>query len=75
MKSDAVLLGHEEEELRPPVSSSDAPVAAYPASDALPKIEMAKYPTLIGEIGTPFDMDGKRAYYDEKWKGKPLLLL
>ncbi|KAF9540820.1 hypothetical protein CPC08DRAFT_471574 [Agrocybe pediades] len=34
---------------------------------------LGQYPTLMGEIGAPFDMDGKRSYgwgsEGEKWKG------
>jgi len=39
---------------------------------ALPPTSPARYPTIIGEIGTPFDMDSKRSYgYTDggKYKG------
>jgi hypothetical protein len=39
---------------------------------ALPPNSLARYPTIIGEIGTPFDMDSKRSYGytdSDKYKG------
>ena len=38
---------------------------------ALPPTSLARYPTIIGEIGTPFDMDSKRSYgYTDSGKYK-----
>lgn len=51
LKEDAVQLG------TPPLSAVSSPAPRSPS----PAVR-TRYPTIIGEIGTPFDMDGRASY-------------